>query len=131
EEHLQKFLEKKPVLLDAREPLDFSVSHAPGAISVNWRDFSKTGGTEQGWLLDDEFSMARRLSLWGIDPDTPVLVLGYGHDGKGEEGRIAWMLKYLGIKDVHIAHWRVIRATIPRESSPPKNKPIWKPNVNE
>src|SRR4051794_699563 len=68
EEKLQKFLNKKPVVLDARQALDFSVSHTPGAINVDWRDFSKTGGMERGWLLDDDLSNARRLSLWGIDP---------------------------------------------------------------
>ena len=131
EEKLAQFLETKPAILDVRGPLDFSVSHPPHSISVNWRDFSRTGSHERGWLLDDDFAIARRLSLWGIDPDTPVLVLGYGREGHGEEGRIAWMLKYLGVKDVQIAEWKVVRSTIPREENPPRNKPIWKPKVKK
>jgi thiosulfate/3-mercaptopyruvate sulfurtransferase len=131
EESLKKFLSQKPVVLDAREPLDFSVSHPPGAISVQWREFSQTGGAERGWLLEDDFAAARRLSLWGIDPETPVLVVGYGPKGHGEEGRIAWMLKYLGVKDVQMADWKVVRSTIPREEGSPQNKPIWKPKVKD
>lgn len=128
EEKLRTFLGRKPVVLDARKALDFSVSHPPGAVNVDWRDFSKAGS---GWLLDDDFSIARRLSLWGIDPETPVLVIGNAQEGQGEEGRLAWMLKYLGVKDVQIADWKVLRSTIPRQESPVKNKIIWKPKPND
>lgn len=127
EEVFKKFLTKNPVILDVRKPLDFSVSHPPGAISVQWDDFSRPIG--KGWLVDDELSLASRLSLWGIDTDTPVLVIGYAEDGKGEEGRVAWMLKYLGVKDVAIAKWTRLRSTIPRPEGAIQNKPLWKPQV--
>jgi thiosulfate/3-mercaptopyruvate sulfurtransferase len=127
---LHDFLKSKPVILDARSPLDFSVSHAPGAISVQWQDFAHSEAGFRGILLDDEFSLARRLSLWGIDPETPVLVLGNGPNGKGEEGRVAWMLKYLGVKNVRISSSKAIRSTIPRPEGSPENKAVWKPVVN-
>ncbi len=123
------FLKLKPVILDARTPLDFSVSHAPGAVLVQWQDFSQLKPGFRGFLQDDDVSLARRLSLWGIDPETPVLVVGSALQGQGEEGRIAWMLKYLGVKNVQFASWTVIRATIPRPEISPENKPTWKPAV--
>jgi thiosulfate/3-mercaptopyruvate sulfurtransferase len=129
EANFKSFLEKSPVILDARSPLDFQVSHAPRAINVQWDDFSRTGNADRGWLVDDDMDIAKRLSLWGIDPETPVLVLGYGPKGKGEEGRIAWMLKYLGVKNVQIAEWSLVRSTIPREEGLKENKPLWKPKV--
>ncbi len=125
----QGFLKLKPVILDVRSPLDFSVSHSPGAVSVQWQDFNKVQPGYRGILQDDEMSLARRFSLWGINPETPVLVVGSGLQGQGEEGRIAWVLKYLGVKDVQFAAWTVIRSTIPRTETGPENKPIWKPVV--
>ena len=69
---IRSFLKLKPVILDARNPLDFSVSHAPGAISAQWQDFNKVQPGHRGLLQEDELAIARRLSLWGIDPETPV-----------------------------------------------------------
>lgn len=131
EKTFREFLKLRPVILDARSSLDFTVSHPPGAISVNWEDFSSPDLNQRGWLMDDELSIARRLSLWGIEPKTPVLVVGYGADGKGEEGRLAWMLRYLGVEDVKMAHWSQVRSTIPREESPPENKNLWTPNIQK
>ncbi len=129
ENPFQGFLKLKPVILDARTPLDFSVSHAPGAVLVQWPDFSQLKPGFRGFLQDDFISLARRLSLWGVDSETPVLVVGSAQQGQGEEGRIAWMLKYLGVKNVQFASWTVVRATIPRAETGPENKPAWKPSL--
>ena len=129
ENPFQGFLKLKPVILDARTPLDFSVSHAPGAVLVQWPDFSQLKPGFRGFLQDDFISLARRLSLWGVDPETPVLVVGSALQGQGEEGRIAWMLKYLGVKNVQFASWTVVRATIPRAETGSENMPAWKPRL--
>ncbi len=126
ENSFQSFLKLKPVILDARTPLDFSVSHTPGAVLVQWQDFSQLKPGYRGFLQDDFTTLARRLSLWGVDPETPVLVVGSALQGQGEEGRVAWMLKYLGVKNVQFASWSQVRATIPRAESGPENKPAWK-----
>lgn len=122
-------LRQQPVILDVRSSLDFGISHAPGAISVRWEDFSRQEPGMRGLLQEDKFSLARRLSLWGIDPNTPVVVLGFAHEGFGEEGRVAWMLKHLGVRNVSIAHFQMVRGTIPREEMPPMNRPTWKPEL--
>ena len=68
-------LSKHPVILDSRSPLDFGVSHVPGAINVAWTDFTQPGAKQKGLLDSDEFALARRIALWGINPETPVLVI--------------------------------------------------------
>lgn len=127
-ESIEKIMVMKPVILDARSPFDFNLYHVPGAINVNWRDFSQQGANNQGLLQSDLFAAARRLSLYGIDPSTPVLVLGLGLQGQGEEGRIAWMLKVLGVQQVYTSVHTSLRALNPKEETPVvKNKPPWKP----
>lgn len=121
-----------PVILDARSPFEFNLSHVPGAINVRWEDFSQPGARHRGLLQSDLFALARRLSLIGIDPSSKVLVLGKGHEGNGEEGRIAWTLNVLGIKDVYTLVHTSFRAMNPKEEPAPiKNKAYWKPVVDE
>ena len=127
QDSIKVFFKLSPVILDARSPLDFSVSHAPGAIPAQWDEFTKVEPGYRGILQDDDLSLARRLSLWGIDQDTPVLVLGNALQGLGEEARVAWTLKFLGVKNVQFGSWSLVRSTIPRPGMSPENKPIWKP----
>lgn len=68
----------------------------------------------------------------GIAPDSKVLVLGRGIDGDGEEGRLAWTLRYLGVIKVGIANLEELRPQMQQaDSAPPKEVPIWKPELNE
>lgn len=129
----EKLLQDKPVLLDARPAFEFNLAHVPGAINIRWEDFSQTHPQSRGVLQADLFSVARRLALIGIDPETPVVVLGQGSQGAGEEGRIAWTLRVLGVKKVHtLVHSSYRKMNTSTESPPPvKNKPYWKPVVAE
>lgn len=127
-----KIMAAKPVILDARSPFEFNLSHVPGAVNVRWEDFSQTDTGRRGLLQTDYFSLARRLSLIGIDPDSKIVVLGKGGLGAGEEGRIAWTLKVLGIKDVYTLVHTSYRAMNPKDEPVAiRNKPYWKPLVRE
>jgi thiosulfate/3-mercaptopyruvate sulfurtransferase len=126
-----RIISKDPVILDVRSPLDFGVSHVPGSINTRWEDF-RSPAISSNALDPDRFGLARRLALWGIDPEQPVLVLGLGFEGLGEEGRVAWSLRLLGVKDVETATIRLFASQIPREGeSRPANKAIWKPKTKE
>lgn len=128
----EKIMALRPVILDVRSPFEFNLSHVPGSINVRWEDFSRQENQQHGLLQSDLFSIARRLSLIGIDPETPVLVLGLGHKGQGEEGRIAWTLQMLGVKDVYTLVHTSFRSMNPKEEAPAvKNKSLWKPDVQE
>ncbi|MGZ3779707.1 MAG: sulfurtransferase [Pseudobdellovibrionaceae bacterium] len=128
----ENIMKEKPVILDVRPAFEFNLSHVPGAINIQWGDFSSSNSRYRGLLQTDLFALARRLSLIGIDPDVKVVVLGKGSQGSGEEGRVAWTLKILGIHDVYTllnTSYRALNVT--KENLPPENKPYWKPQVHE
>ncbi len=96
-------------VLDARAR-GFWLGHLPAAQPVDWRDFVDGWG-RTGRLHPDAAAMAARLAALGVDATRPVLVYGDAQTGYGEEGRIAWLLSYLGHAQVHIldggiAAWR-------------------------
>ena len=129
---LEQFKKNNPVILDVRSPFDFNLMHMPGAINVRWEDFSQNEAHTRGLLQRDLFGIARRLSLIGIALDSKVLVVGKGLRGAGEEGRVAWTLRVLGVKDVMTLNHDHFREANPREANPPvENKAYWKPLVDE
>ncbi len=122
------------VIIDARPAFEYNMAHAPGAINIAWQDFSQQDARVKGVLQTDTFSLARRLALIGIDPETPVIVLGKGAGGHGEEGRVAWTMKYLGVKHVYTLNVSAYREqnNNPYKQAPPvKNKPYWKPMLDD
>ncbi|HEX7673649.1 MAG TPA: rhodanese-like domain-containing protein [Bdellovibrio sp.] len=128
----EKIMADNPVILDVRSPFEYNLAHVPGSINVRWEDFSEQSPEYRGLLLSDLWNVARRLSLIGIDPDTKVVVLGKGRQGNGEEGRIAWTLQVLGVRNVITTVHTSYRELNPKEESEGiKNKPYWKPVVDE
>ncbi len=128
----EKIMAENPVILDARSPFEFNLAHVPGSINVRWEDFAQQDPRYRGLLQTDLFAIARRLSLIGIDLDSKVVVLGKGKQGNGEEGRVAWTLQVLGIRDVYTLAHTSYRSINPKEiPAPIKNKPYWKPVVDE
>ncbi len=128
---LQQLLLEEPVILDTRSAFDFNLSHVPSAINVRWEDFSQQDPHSRGVLETDHFALARRLALIGIDPDTKVLILGKAHEGNGEEGRVAWTLKYLGIHHVFTMNNKELRALRVQDMPLAQNKSYWKPEEDE
>lgn len=123
---------EETVILDARPAFDYTTAHIPRSIPIQWSDFSERENAQRGVLQNDLFAIARRLARIGIQPTTKVVVVGQGLQGEGEEGRIAWMLAYLGIKDVRFADIKSFKGnltTIAPDAS--KNAPIWKPELEE
>lgn len=130
ETSISSLVSDNTVILDVRNPFEFSANPIPSSINVQWSDFTHRNPEERGVLDSDLFAIARRLALWGINPDTPVLVVGKALDGHGEEGRIAWMLNHLGIKKVNVAKYDLFRGRIANPDEPevaPKNKETWMP----
>lgn len=121
------------VVIDARSRFDYSVAHVPKSINLQWSDFTEPEENQRGLLQKDLFAAARRLARVGIGPATPVVVLGAGPDGGGEEGRIAWMLAYLGVKKVDFVSLGSFRANMTNtvEEEKPKAAPMWKPEPVE
>jgi thiosulfate/3-mercaptopyruvate sulfurtransferase len=103
-------------VVDARPREDYLAGHIPGAVHVAWEAWCAPGPahlhavTAQpgywGRLAagdDDARADARcaaELARHGLSHDRPVVVYADGAGSKGREGRIAWMLLYLGACDV-------------------------------
>ena len=130
-------------VLDVREPFEYSTGHIPNAHSLQWSDFTESNPEQRGVLQSDLYAAARRLARMGIGPDTKVAVVGKGIGGHGEEGRVAWMLLYLGVKDVRFASESVYKGhrvtqdvvNLGSPQSGPstlkgatKDAPVWKPS---
>lgn len=126
-----------PVVLDARDRRAFEAGHVPGSRSVDWRDFSAVRpagfafvfrGSSRWGLLASGVKLAPKLRALGLSMSRPVVVVG-SPDGWGEEGRIGWMLLYLGARDVALLDggfpaWRTledvrIERGPPRDAGPP------------
>lgn len=122
---------EKTVLIDARSSFDYSMAHIPGSLNLSWTDFVNSKGPVPGLLKNDLFAETRRLARAGITPDTQVVVAGYGPNGTGEEGRLAWTLLYLGVRDVQVSQVDALGMSYSNLlNPPPKNsQPIWKPKV--
>ncbi|HEY8271821.1 MAG TPA: rhodanese-like domain-containing protein [Pseudobdellovibrionaceae bacterium] len=116
------------VILDVRAPFEFNLSHIPSSVNVAWEDFARRAPDGRGLLQKDLHPLARRLALIGIDPKTPVLVVGKGLLGKGEEGRVAWTLESLGVENVRLATVEDFRGY--RSAQEIKNKNFWTPQLD-
>lgn len=88
------------VVLDARDDASYLAGHIPGAGSAPWHRF--VDGELTGVLDGDLDETQRELRELGVRADRPVIVYGSWGDGWGEEGRLFWMLEYLGHEDVHV-----------------------------
>src|SRR5262249_16834640 len=100
-------------IIDARAQDDYEAGHIPGAIGMGWEDWcarppadASSALFEPGYwgVLDSPgcASFRRRLAMTGITLTTALLVYGDGRCSAGREGRIAWMMLYLGAREVAI-----------------------------
>ncbi|MEL6181642.1 MAG: rhodanese-like domain-containing protein [Myxococcota bacterium] len=101
-ERLDVLRQQGVTLLDARGGWSYRMGHLEGAVHAPWTDFTE-GGFQSGLLAPDATVVAR-LERLGVRRDTPVVVYGDWHHGWGEEGRVHWMLAYLGHPHVRILY---------------------------
>jgi len=117
------------VVIDARSPFEFSVAHVPHSLNLQWTDFTVHADREnRGVLQGDLGAIARRLARAGLTPSSHVVVVGKGSAGDGEEGRIAWMLAYLGFANVQFASLDSLKFRLTNivEETPLKSGTPWK-----
>jgi thiosulfate/3-mercaptopyruvate sulfurtransferase len=111
-------LDESTVILDARPAFEYSMARIPRSLNINWVDFSERDPMSRGWPQKDSFAAARRLARMGIAPDSKVVVFGLGPDGQGEEGRVAWLLAYLGVENVQFARFGAVKSRVTTEALP-------------
>jgi thiosulfate/3-mercaptopyruvate sulfurtransferase len=113
-EQLDKLSRETDVrLVDARTRAEFDAGHIPGAIWMGWEDWCAPAPDHLGPMLKqpgywgemcniDREVIGQQLSLLGISNQQEIVVYADGVKSKGREGRIAWMLLYLGAAHVKI-----------------------------
>jgi thiosulfate/3-mercaptopyruvate sulfurtransferase len=89
-------------VLDVRGSVDYRAAHVPGAAPAPWEAF--VDGSATGLVSDDDAKLTTLLQAAGVRKDRPVLIYGNwsAKSAWGEEGRLLWMLHYLGHEDVYI-----------------------------
>lgn len=126
EAQLPLVVDENTVVLDARSVFDYSMAHVPQSHHLSWQDFTERGSAEPGQLKINLEKDIRRLARKGIAPDTRIVVVGKGKKGQGEEGRLAWTLLYLGIKNVQTASIDYFKKQLTTTESPQlKNQKNW------
>lgn len=123
-----KFTEKT-IFIDARSPFEYSLSHLNGSLNVRPEEFTQRELPFLGVLETDRFALTRWLARKGISPESSVVVVGKGPAGKGEEGRVAWNLLLLGVKDVQFASIEHFSLPMSNAEAPPREPvTLWKPD---
>lgn len=120
------------VLLDARPAFVAATAPIKQAQRLDWRDFTRRIAPRPNGLEGDLFFHTRRLARMGINPESKVLILGRGAAGDGEEGRLAWTLRYLGVSRADFQNVDDYRPQLQLgDAPPPKEVAVWKPELNE
>lgn len=124
-------IQPNTVVLDVRPYMQYMNGHLPNARHVQVDHFFERKVPFKGLILKDLSSITKRLSLLGVDPSKTIVVVGQGENGQGEEGRMAWLLSYLGVNDVSFIKESSLQ--LKRVSGEPglfENVEVWKPQVN-
>ncbi len=89
------------VLIDVRGSAAFS-SHIPGAVNSTWHEYSDPASVAKGVLNPDLSQLEQRLRALGLNQASDVVIYSNPFDNWGDEGRMFWMLQYLGHPRVRI-----------------------------
>jgi thiosulfate/3-mercaptopyruvate sulfurtransferase len=100
-------------IIDARSRAEFEAGRIPDAIWMGWEDWCSPAPDHLGPMLKqpgywgemcsiDRDIIGQQLSLLGLSNKQEIVVYADGAKSKGREGRIAWMLLYLGAAQVKI-----------------------------
>jgi len=118
------------IVVDIRKVEDYRAGHIPGAISVFYGTWAARRGDLDNQLPPDD-ELVDVLSSAGITPDSTVVVAGTTDAGPDRVNttRVAWTLKYAGVKTVGVLNGGYTKWSI-REKRPmstefvrPKGKP--------
>ncbi|MCB0362788.1 MAG: hypothetical protein KDD35_08700 [Bdellovibrionales bacterium] len=123
-------LNENLIVIDTRSRFDYVMAHIPGSIHLTWEELAQVRSSTPGKIQKEHGRLVRRLALLGLEPLSSVLILGKGLRGRGEEGRLAWTLYYLGLNKIQIGNIELFARLMTNvESAPKKNAENWEPNI--
>ncbi len=93
-------------LIDARNRDTWLEGRLPKSIFLDWDHFSQPGIGSRGSLRTNPQIIVNDLALIGLDINQPIYVYGFGAKGEGSEGRLAWMLYWLGFKKIYVTNFK-------------------------
>lgn len=119
----QALIDGGATVLDARGAKAWKKGHVPGSWPVDWLAH-RDGTLRTGVLTTDVDGLAQTLRVAGVRDDEPVILVGAGRDGWGEEGRWFWTLEYLGHGQVVVLDggwpaWQGSGGPSTRDATPP------------
>ena len=106
-------------VLDGRPIMSFLMAHIPGALQVDWKAFSDPQAPSKGILHHDVAVLEKKIGALGIGRGSRVICYSDPQSCYGEDGRLFWMLRYLGHDDVRILNggwtkWQMEKRPIER-----------------
>lgn len=85
------------VIIDVRGSAAYAFGgHIPGAVHATWHEFSDPNAVAKGLLNPNIAEMESKLQSRGINQDSDIVIYSNPFDNWGDEGRMYWMLEYLG-----------------------------------
>jgi len=130
-EYLKVMKDKNTILISARKPADYKKVHIINAVNINHKDLYNNEPLKS--VLKPTAEIAKFLGSKGVS-ETKNIVIYDGGTGK-YSGRLYWILKYMGAKNVkilngHMDAWKAARKPVTR--MPSKIKPVtFNANVNK
>ena len=118
-DELAEMMEKGDVVVvSARAAKDYVKVHLPGAVNLWHKDLYKEGDIQA--LLKSPEEIAEVLGNLGLSADKTIVIYD---SGKAKfAGRVYWILKYMGAKDVrildgHMKMWRKGRKPVTKDET--------------
>jgi len=91
------------VVIDVRGKAAYEFGgHIPGAVHTTWHDYSDPSAVAKGLIDPDMKRMEAKMRALGISNDSQVVIYSNPFDNWGDEGRMFWMLEYLGHTNLRI-----------------------------
>ncbi len=91
------------VVIDVRGKAAYEFGgHIPGAVHSTWHEYSDPHAVPKGLINPDLGQIEQILRRLGINQDSDVVIYSNPFDNWGDEGRMFWMLEYLGHKKLRV-----------------------------
>ncbi len=85
------------VIIDVRGKSAYEFGgHIPGAVHTTWHEYSDPDAVAKGLLDPDLGRMEQKMRALGISNESQIVIYSNPFDNWGDEGRMFWMLEYLG-----------------------------------
>jgi thiosulfate/3-mercaptopyruvate sulfurtransferase len=91
------------VIVDVRGKAAYAFGgHIPGAVHTTWHEYSDPNAAAKGLLNPDAAAVEAKIQALGINNDSEVIIYSNPFDNWGDEGRMFWMMEYLGHTNLKI-----------------------------